>query len=281
MSRKVIIGFFLVVTVLPLLAGLVYALLYSLGLIGILSEGFTLSYWSKIFDNQEIVKSGVYSFLIATVSLLGAVVIPLITVWFFHNQLENKRLFNYLRYLPLCVPPIVMSFFIFRVFGGSGLLARVAFQVGLIESPAGFPELINDQYGIGIVIAHWLLAFPFFQLVILESYERNQLGNMLQVSYNLGSSAQQAFRRVYAPIILRQIFPTMVIFFLFFMAAYEVPLILGVQSPRMISVLVLDKLTKFNLADKPEAYALTVTYVLVVLIAVYFLFRKRNLKIGL
>lgn len=44
MAQKLGIAWFLTLSVLPLAAGLIYALLYSLGLAGILAEGFTLEY---------------------------------------------------------------------------------------------------------------------------------------------------------------------------------------------------------------------------------------------
>ena len=64
--------------------------------------------------------------------------------------------------------------------------------------------------------------------------------------------------------------------FVFLFGAYEVPLLLGMQSPRMISVLIAHKFRKFDLADIPQAYVLTVLYALVVGIIAWLISRIKR-----
>ncbi|MEL4383052.1 hypothetical protein ABTD98_20125, partial [Acinetobacter baumannii] len=59
--------------IIPLVAGLGYALLYSFGLVGVLNHGFTLQYWKQAFADQAITISFLYSSSIAIISLLLSV----------------------------------------------------------------------------------------------------------------------------------------------------------------------------------------------------------------
>ena len=62
------------------------------------------------------------------------------------------------------MPHLVVAVGIIFVFSQSGLLARLASQIGLIGSPGDFPVLVKDKYGFGIILAYiWKEAAFFFQ----------------------------------------------------------------------------------------------------------------------
>jgi putative spermidine/putrescine transport system permease protein len=60
------------------------------------------------------------------------------------------------------------------------------------------------------------------------------------------------------------------------MGTYEIPLLLGRQSPSMLSVLVIRKLQRFNLADIPQAYAISVIYIILVSIILMLVYRSQR-----
>lgn len=78
------------------------------------------------------------------------------------------------------------------------------------------------------------------------------------------------------PVLLRQSFPTLVLYFIFVMGSYEIPLLLGSQSPQMMSVLTIRKLQRFDLTDMPQAYVVGVLYTVFVVGVVVFLLRKKS-----
>jgi putative spermidine/putrescine transport system permease protein len=81
---------------------------------------------------------------------------------------------------------------------------------------------------------------------------------------------------VATPVLLRRALPNLGLSGIFLFGAYEAPLLLGRQSPRMISVLIAQKFRKFNLADVPQAYALTLLYAGVVGLAAWWIFNRIN-----
>jgi putative spermidine/putrescine transport system permease protein len=77
-------------------------------------------------------------------------------------------------------------------------------------------------------------------------------------------------------VLLRGIFPILALYFIFFMGAYDIPLLLGGSSPQMISVLILEKLQRYNLANIPVAHAMAVWYALLCMLTIAWLFSRRR-----
>jgi putative spermidine/putrescine transport system permease protein len=264
---------FLVCTLLPLAAGLAYALAYSFGLAGALSHGFTREHWMAVLDARETWFSLVLSAGIAFTVVILATFLAMSMVLYWGARLE-RGLPGYLIYLPLAVPPLTAAFLTFQLLGKSGLLARAGVALGLLSGIEQAPEWINDPWHIGVVITLVALTAPFFTVLFLQYRRAENLPQLMQVARTLGASEKQNVWRVAAPVLLRRALPNLGLSAIFLFGAYEAPLLLGRQSPRMISVLIAQKFRKFNLADVPQAYALTLLYAIAVVIAAWWLFHK-------
>ncbi|MCB0798794.1 MAG: hypothetical protein KDB85_14355, partial [Chitinophagales bacterium] len=68
---------FVLLVILPVSASLVYAFLYSVGLTGLLSDGYTIAYWQQLRTNSPFFFSLLYSMIIAVISIGLAVCIAL------------------------------------------------------------------------------------------------------------------------------------------------------------------------------------------------------------
>jgi putative spermidine/putrescine transport system permease protein len=268
--KKILISLFVIGCILPLSASLTYALLYSLGLTGLLSDGLTLANWIKIFTG-EFFHSMIYSVWIAFCSAFFTITFALTLLFIARNYLNRPNVYRSL-FLPLTIPPIVLAFVIFQLYSGGGILSRIAWHLGLISDLNQFPSLVQDPYGIGIILAHIFLVFPFFLLVLLNLYENEKLDELASVASTLGAGSADIIFRVQVPVLLKGIFPLLALYFIFFLGAYEIPLVLGQSSPHMITVLILEKLQRFNLADIPVAYAMAVWYSIICIATISYLF---------
>jgi putative spermidine/putrescine transport system permease protein len=267
LKNKVIISIFILVTAAPLLGGIVYIVLYSLGLTGLIAQEFTMSYWQSAFDSSEMLVSIAYSVWISAATTLCSVVLALIFLYFYRPKARAAT--PYYLFFPLSIPYMVMGFFSFQLLSASGLLSRVAFQLGFTDSINGFPELVSEPYGIGIIFSHVFLAAPFFTIMFLNIYQNEKLPRLLDISSSLGTGYFFFFSRVTIPLVLRKALPFLMIYTIVFAGSYEIPLLLGVQSPEMISVFIVRKLQKFNLMDIPVAYVATTVYALIVVLTVF------------
>lgn len=263
-------------TVLPLAAGLIYALLYSLGLAGILGNGFTLAYWQSVFAEGVVWRSLGYSAYIATASMSLACLLALGLVIKLRTAFQ-KGILSYVIYFPLAIPAMVAAFISFQLLGKAGLFSRLTYALGLTESLQSFPDLVNDFWGIGIIFSHSLMAFPFLLLLFLGTYEGERLGELKQIAKTLGAGEGYISRKIVAPILLKQNFAAILLYFIFVLGSYEIPLLLGREAPQMISVLTIRKLQRYDLLDKPEAYIIALIYCVLVLTAMVISLRRSKI----
>jgi putative spermidine/putrescine transport system permease protein len=273
--NRIGIAVFLACTLLPLAAGLGYALAYSFGLVGGLSTGFTTAHWASVLAAPETWFSLLLSAGMATAVVALSAVLALAVVLAWGDRLD-RGLPGYLVYLPLAVPPLTAAFLTFQWLGQSGMVARLGVALGLLADLEHAPEWINDRWHIGVAATLVALTAPFFTILFLQYRRAENLPQLLQMTRTLGASGRQAVWRVAAPVLLRRALPNLGLSGIFLFGAYEAPLLLGRQSPRMISVLIAQKFRKFNLADVPQAYALTLLYAGVVGLAAWWIFRHIN-----
>lgn len=261
----------MLIGVVPFAAAFGYALLYSVGLVGTLSEGFTLRHWKSVWESGRLLSSFGYSAAIAAVSMVFSVGLALWLTLDFKKYFD-KNFLSFMIYLPLAIPGVVAGFFTLQILSKSGFLSRISFQTGWIEDIRQFPDLVNDQFAIGIIITFVALVMPFFVLLFLNIYKNERLEALSRLAHSLGASRRQVQWRVSIPILLRKTWTLIVLYFLFLLGAYEIPLILGQQSPQMLSVLIIREINQYDLVNIPEGYVLAVVYTAVVIVAVSILF---------
>lgn len=266
---------FILLTVVPLLIGVSYALLYSVGLAGVLSTGFTLENWVKVLTASEFWHSLLFSFYIASVSMILATSLALAVVVRFGRWFRSGLL-SFMIYLPLVFPAMVMAFYTFQLLSKGGILSRIGFQMDLLHDLNNFPDLINDRWGIGIIFAHVCMATPFLIILFSNLYQNERLQSYSDLAKTMGATARQINFRILIPVLFNRAFATLVLYFMFIMSSYEIPLLLGSQSRQMVSVFTIQKLQRFNLQDIPQAYVVSVVYTILVIIIVSASFSRRS-----
>lgn len=279
-AEAVGIVLFLLLAVVPLLFGTMYAILYSTGAIGLMSEGVTLSYWRQTLVNFEFWYSFGFTFYIALVTI-SLTIISALSITLFLKKPFQRGVPGFSLYVPLAFPAIVVAFFVFQLASQSGFLSRIAWQLGLISNTASFPGWVNDPYGIGIIAAHTFMAMPFFTLYFINIYEQERVKEFSQVAQTLGASRLKQFIRIEIPIVIRRAFPTLTLYTIFVLGSYEIPLILGSQSPQMMSVLIIRKLRKFSLSTIPEAYVIALIFISIIILLLILIFKTRTFSYDL
>ena len=277
MAKKLIITLFIIVCLMPLGLSLGYSFLYSIGAVGLLSKGVTFQHWADLFRG-EFLNSMLYSLWIALASAGIALMLALTVLFTLRRHFKSPGMYRLL-FLPLTIPPIVVAFVILQMYAGSGIFSRVLLQTGVIDGIRQFPALVQDPYGIGILLAHVFIVFPFFLLVLLNLYQHEKLDEIERVASSLGADSATIRFKLQLPILMKSMLPLIILYIIFFMGAFEIPLLLGQSSPQMISVLILEKLQRFNLSDIPVAYSMAVWYAAICIITISYLlmrFRKEE-----
>lgn len=267
----------LATTVGPVLIGLCFMLLYSVGGLGLLAAGWTLRYWTATLQDPETWVSLGYSFTLGGASLLLALALALGLQAALGTQVQRGAL-RVALFIPITVPALVAALLSVELFGSAGLLARLTHAVGWIARPDQFPTLLYTSSGGGIVLTHALLVAPFFLLLLDRLARHERLPELSRVAGTLGASPWQVWRRVTLPVLLRAATPTLSVYFLVLTSAFEVPLLVGASYPQMISVLVQRRFAQFDLVTKPQAYAIASLYgvLAIAFLMAVFAWRRRR-----
>lgn len=272
------IGFalYLLMALLPIGASLVYATLYSFGLAGLLSHGPTLEHWRAALTSSELQ----LSFALSTYVAVSVVVLTAsLGLWLSLSLQQNLKrgVLAFAIYLPLALPGTVAAFLCFQCLSGAGLVARLCVATGLISEFTEFPGLVQDRWAFGIVLTHLCLAVPFFTLLYTRLFENERLADLESLAMSLGASRRQILRRVTIPVLLLRSRTNLVLLFIAVLGSYEIPLLLGRQSPQMLSVLQVRKFSLFDLAQKPEAFCVALLYTVTVFGLLVLAFRRGHL----
>ncbi len=273
--RSSLLALFFLIVVAPVCWGLGYAFAYSVGWAGLLSHGFTLEHWRRVLVENEVLPSVAYSLALATVTVALTITLALGIALTFRESAARGLLSDALHF-PLALPPTVAALFMFQMLSGAGLLSRVAFHLGLESEPRDFPSLVFDAPGFGIVTTHLLLAVPFFALLYAQLYENEKLDELTSLARTLGAGRVACLRRVILPLLLRRSLANLSLFFVGVLGSFEIPSLVGAQSPRMISVLTRQKFALFDLSEKPQAYIIAVLYSLLALSLISLTLRRRE-----
>ncbi len=204
--------------------------------------------------------------------LMGAA-LALALVLIFREELRRGILASLL-YAPLALSGLVAAFLISRWLSGAGLFSRLGHALGLVSDPQHFPNLVNDPLGLGIIAAHLLLAVPFFALTMLQIYQIEKIDALRQLANSLGASAAQSRWRVAVPILLRKSSANLLLYFIFVLGSFEIPLVVGPQNPLMISQLTRRKFGLYQLSQKPEAFVIAIIYTALLLVLLALIFRR-------
>ena len=272
-SDRLALLLFAVLVFAPVGGSMVYAALYGAGLVGLLAGDGTVLYWRRVIESDETWASLHLSVAVASivVGLTTAIALPLSLA--LRKHLRTGYLPLALT-LPLAIPATVAGFLGIQFLSGAGLISRICFHLGLISGTAEFPPLIQDPWAIGIVVTHVFLAVPFFVFLFAEIHASERVEALCSLAAMLGATPPQTLGRVTLPILLRRAQPTLALLFVVIAASFEIPLMLGRQSPQMGSVLIWRKYALFDLSQKPEAYVLALTFALMALAGAWLGSRK-------
>lgn len=142
-------------------------------------KGFTLDWYSKLFDNTELLNAFGNTIIIAVVStLLATVVGTLAAVGMYKYRFKGKGIINSLLYIPVVIPEIVLGIALLTIFS----------QVNI---PRGM---------ITLILAHVTFSVPFVIFNVrarLSGYDNS----IEEASMDLGANRIKTFFQITLPVL--------------------------------------------------------------------------------
>ena len=242
----------------PVLTGLAYAIGASLGVLGAGHSGHaSVVRVARVLADRATWDGVVWTLWIAscatTLAVIGAVVVAVA----FQGNSRGDRLGRALAALSLPIPHLVAGVLGVWLLGQSGILARVAFSLGLIAHPADMPALVYDRLGLGLVLTLAWKEMAFLAIVASALLVTRGVAAE-EAARTLGASPLEAFRRVTWPLLWRGLAPAVVAVFVFAAGNYEVAALLAPSNPLALPLLVAQRVTDPDLARHADAYVVSV-----------------------
>lgn len=250
-------------------ASIVYGVAQSLGYLTIIGqERLSLDAYRSVLIGPSVASREFwpalgFSLWVSAASTLLAALGALLLV-LLPDQRQRTRQSTLPLHLSLALPHLVWAIGLLLLLGQSGLIARIAAALGLIDAPADFPVLVRDRFGIGIILAYTTKEIPFLALLMLAILRAQPEGYDL-VAENLGATRWQRLRYVTLPLVLPGLAVGSLLVFAFVFGAYETPALLGVRFPRMLAVLSLEFFLNSDLRNRAAGMAISIIMALVVL----------------
>ncbi len=233
----------------PIAAGLVMAAAWSVGWVGLAGDGFTWRYWTAVLLDADVWISLAWSawtagMAVVTSGLLAAVVVlrPL-------SRLEVRVVA-----MMMALPAVVVACLVYFT---------------------GAAWLVQDAWGLGMLLAHVAMIAPFLVLLVHRAAEQVGLRRLLDVARSCGATGRKLHARVSAPILWSRVRFQVILLWIAWTGSFEIPLLLGRSWPEMISVLVYHTFARFSLDLRPEAFVMALVYVAVVAVVFTLAWRRR------
>ena len=142
-------------------------------------EGFTLDWYAKMINNEQLMQAFYNTIIVALVSTAISVVIgTLCAVWLYKFEFKLKQLISDALYIPIVIPELVM---------GIGLLMFFS----MLDMPMNMGTLI---------ISHVTLSMPFVVITVrarIAGFDKS----IEEAAKDLGANEFRTFMRVTLPMI--------------------------------------------------------------------------------
>lgn len=260
--------------------GICTCILQSLGyfpLIGL--DNITFGYYKEILSNQQFINSLMLSLKTSIISSIIATIIGILLAYLMTKSRVSK-LRCFLLNLPIIVPHIIVVMLAFAVFSKTGIIARILYNLNLINDSREFVSLVNDKAGIGIIIVYIYKGMPFIAITVYNILKSLDV-RLEDVALNLGSNKFQVLKLVIMPQIMPTILSSFIVIFAFSFGSFEVPYLIGATNPKALPVNAYINYINTDLAQRPLSMAMNsiltgISFILLILYNLIFTKLKKN-----
>ncbi|MHB8073652.1 ABC transporter permease [Desulfosporosinus fructosivorans] len=263
--------------------GLINGVLQSFGIIPAAGlTKFTLSYYREVLNNGDLTASLWLSVYISVASSLIAVVMGvLVSVAATASGLVKSKFFQILK-IPVIIPHAVSALLMLNLFSQSGIIARMAYQMHLIQGQEGFLSIMFDENSLGVILTYSWKEIPFVIMVVV-TIMANINASLGEAAVNLGASKWKVFKHITLPLCLPAITTSFIIIFAYSFGAYEIPYLLGATHPKALPVQAFVEYVHPDIAHRPYAMVLNSIMIIFTVVVTYIYYKilsKNFVKLG-
>lgn len=195
----------------------------------------TLDYYVQVFSRTDFLSAVWVSVKIALWSTVFSTVFGVLVSMALIKCRKTRGGMLYAVRLPILVPHAVVAVFVIQILSQTGLVARFAHLLGLLEDYTQFPQLLFTPSYLGTILAYLWKEIPFVAYFVL-AFMSGISDTLGEAAENLGASSWRSFWEVTFPLSIPVISRAGLIIFIFAFGGYELPLLLGSTLPKALAV---------------------------------------------
>jgi putative spermidine/putrescine transport system permease protein len=260
--------------------GLAFGIAQSVGYLPFIDQrDVSLDAYRRISESVAFRASVGLTLRLALTSTVVSAVLAVAGALLVRGTGRGRRLTTFLFQFNLPIPHIVGGVAMLLLLSQSGLVSRMAFALGLAQSPGDFPALVADRFGWAIIAEYVWKEVPFIGVVVLAALA-GPIAELEDVARTLGADGWQRFRHVVLPLITPAVASASIIVFAFTFGSYEIPFLLGQPFPAALPVLAFRAYSDADLASRADAMAMSVIIAVFVgtLVLAYMRLSERLLR---
>lgn len=196
-------------------------------------SGFSLEYWTKMFDRLAYSRAIGYSLYVGTASAFLAVIFAYPLAIWLRRPFMGSLFISAILKAPLLVHGLVAAFLYINIISYNGIVNQLMQAIGIWDGPH---RLQNDDGAIGVLILQTWKNMPF-ALLLLAGAVQAISDDVLDAAADLGAGPFDRFRRIIAPLAVSATQAALVIVFVGALADFSFQVIAGPVNKQSLSQL--------------------------------------------
>lgn len=233
--------------------------------------GLSFDWYRILFEDEGFWQSLMYTVgfsVIVTLFALYLSVVLLKCILTLTIKGNGEKLLPWLKWVefPMLMPYVASAFILGLMLRPYGVVSALGYFAGVVVEPESFPLLVNDSYGIGVILSYVWKTTPFIMVMNLPM--------MFKVHKTYGNQSRMLelndgnyFWNIVLPLVRKGLVISACIVFAFVLTAVEIPMFLGVTHPKALGVLALQIFQNGEFVDRPLADAVNVIQMILVAVS--------------
>lgn len=210
--------------------------------------------YALVLNDPVFIRNGIFSLWISLASSFGSVLLGSLLAWQIRKLPSRLQIWASVYRIPIILPHITVAFLILFLFSSRGMIPAMAYSLISPEAAESFPELIYSSMGWSIILAYLYKEIPFvvlMQLAVLRQIPDERLATARM----LGAGSWRTYTKVVLPQLRTVINTVFIILFLYSFGAFDIPFILGMSKPSMLSIRIYRLYFESDLVNRPLVMA--------------------------
>ncbi|MBQ3302601.1 MAG: sugar ABC transporter permease [Eggerthellaceae bacterium] len=235
-----------------------------------------LQIYQDVFTSYYFVDSLLFTLKVAICSTAISMVIAVVVALALRETFVGKKLVVFMFQFNLTIPRMAAAMMMLLLVSQTGMLSQLSNALGITQGASGFPWLVRDSEGVGLIGTFAWKFFPYIGMSVLGVLQGASREYEDQAAV-LGVGKFKRFWHVTLPMIIPATSIASIIVFAAAFGDYEIPAILGSSAHRTLSIYTYMKYSDPSIMNRPESYVLMVT-MSIILVIVILLYRHLTMS---